>query len=77
MPLEQGTASATAKHPRASLRWDCPNAAPATEGKGVLLQEIKTRIPKLPGTELELVWQCNFLAYPFGVPALFVWQPSF
>lgn len=54
MPLEQGTASATAKHPRTFLRWDCPSAAPATGGKGILLQEINAQIPKVPGTELEL-----------------------
>lgn len=54
MPLEQGTASATAKHPRALLRWDCPRAAPAAGGKGVLLQKRRTQIPKVLGTELGL-----------------------
>lgn len=70
MPLERGTASAMAKHARVSLGWDCPNAAPATGGRGVLLQEIKTQIPKVPGTKLELSVARHFSWLP-------LWCPSF
>lgn len=41
-----GTANATARHTRTSLRWDCPSAAPAAGGKGVLHQEMKTQFPQ-------------------------------
>lgn len=39
---------------------------------GALLQDIKTQIPKVPGTELELSAAMQFSRWPL---CLFVWQP--
>lgn len=70
MPLEPGIASTTAKHPRASVRWDCSSTDPATGGKGGFFQEIKAQNPKGQGTKLEASVAMEFSRLP-------LWCPSF
>lgn len=52
MPLQSGTASPMAKHPRTLLRWD--SSSPCHRRDGDTPPGYKTQIPKVPGTELEL-----------------------
>lgn len=56
--------------PGPSEGGDCPSAAPATGGKGILLQEINTQIPKVPGKELELSLAVQLSSLPPQCPSL-------
>lgn len=69
MPLERGIAGTTAKHPRASLRWDCSSTDSATGGKEGFLQEIKAQNPKGQGTKLRVSVAMEFSRLPLCFPS--------